>query len=119
MYKSLSPSVSLSHTHTHTHTHTRTHMLDVAVLTLKTQTLVWSLSLTLLFCGPMDCSPPRLLCPWAFPGKNTGVGCCALLQGIFFVSGSIGRRILYHCNTWVAKDANYLDENPHVRLFCF
>ena len=23
----------------------------------------------------MDCSPPRLLCPWDSPGKNTGVGC--------------------------------------------
>ena len=22
-------------------------------------------------------------CPWDSPGKNTGVGCCALLQGIF------------------------------------
>ena len=27
--------------------------------------------------------PTRLLCPWDFPGRNTGVGCCALLQGIF------------------------------------
>ena len=26
---------------------------------------------------------PRLLCPWDFPGKNTGVGCHFLLQGIF------------------------------------
>jgi len=25
---------------------------------------------------------PRLLCPWHSPGKNTGVGCHALLQGI-------------------------------------
>ena len=25
----------------------------------------------------------RLLCPWDFPGKNTGVGCHCLLQGIF------------------------------------
>ena len=25
----------------------------------------------------------RLLCPWDFPGKNTGVGCHFLLQGIF------------------------------------
>ena len=25
----------------------------------------------------------RLLCPWDSPGKNTGVGCHALLQGIF------------------------------------
>ena len=27
--------------------------------------------------------PTRLLCPWDSPGKNTGVGCHALLQGIF------------------------------------
>ena len=27
--------------------------------------------------------PTRLLCPWDFPGKNTGVGCHFLLQGIF------------------------------------
>ena len=27
--------------------------------------------------------PSRLLCPWDSLGKNTGVGCCALLQGIF------------------------------------
>ena len=26
--------------------------------------------------------PARLLCPWNFPGKNTGVGCHFLLQGI-------------------------------------
>ena len=26
-------------------------------------------------CDPMDCSPPGCLCPWDFPGKNTGVGC--------------------------------------------
>ena len=27
--------------------------------------------------------PARLLCPWDSPGKNTGVGCHALLQGTF------------------------------------
>ena len=32
-------------------------------------------------CDPMDCKPARLLCPWDSPGKNTGVGCHALLQG--------------------------------------
>ena len=26
--------------------------------------------------------------PWDFPGKNTGVGCHALLQGIFPVQGA-------------------------------
>ena len=37
-------------------------------------------------CDPMNCSPPgpsRLLSQWDSPGKNTGVGCHALLQGIF------------------------------------
>ena len=32
-------------------------------------------------------SPPMLLCPWDFPGKNTGVGCHFLLQGIFSTQG--------------------------------
>ena len=27
--------------------------------------------------------PARLLCPWNSPGKNTGVGCLFLLQGVF------------------------------------
>ena len=31
--------------------------------------------------------PMRLLCPWNSPGKNTGVGCHALLQGIFWNQG--------------------------------
>ena len=31
--------------------------------------------------------PGRLLCPWDFPGKNTGVGCHFLLQGIFLTQG--------------------------------
>ena len=32
---------------------------------------------------PHGLYPARLLCPWDSPGKNTGVGCLALLQGIF------------------------------------
>ena len=31
--------------------------------------------------------PYGLLCPWDSPGKNTGVGCHALLQGIFLSQG--------------------------------
>ena len=43
----------------------------------------------------------RLLCPWNSPGKNTGVDCHSLLQGIFPTQGSnLGllpcRMILYH-----------------------
>ena len=29
---------------------------------------------------PHGPQPARLLCPWDFPGKNTGVGCHFLLQ---------------------------------------
>ena len=32
--------------------------------------------------------PTRLLCPWDFPGKNTGEGCHFLLQGSFPTQGS-------------------------------
>ena len=39
-------------------------------------------------CDHMDCSPPGSLCPRDSPGKNTGMGCHALLQGIFLTQGS-------------------------------
>ena len=35
------------------------------------------------------------LCPWDFPGENTGVGCHFLLQGIFLTQGSSPH--LLHC----------------------
>ena len=31
--------------------------------------------------------PSRILCPWNSPGKNTAVGSCSLLQGIFQTQG--------------------------------
>ena len=36
---------------------------------------------------PYEPHPSRLLCPWDSPGRNTGVGCHALLQGIFLTQG--------------------------------
>ena len=36
---------------------------------------------------PHGLKPTRLLCPWDFPGKNPGVGCHSLLQGIFPTQG--------------------------------
>ena len=38
-------------------------------------------------CDPMDCSPPGSSVHGDSPGKNTGVGCHALLQGIFPTQG--------------------------------
>ena len=37
----------------------------------------------LTFLWPHGLYPARFLCPWDFPGKNTGVSCHFLLQGIF------------------------------------
>ena len=39
--------------------------------------------------------PAKLLCPWDFPGKNTGVGSHFLLRGIFPAQGS-HLRLLHH-----------------------
>ena len=49
---------------------------------------------------PQGRQPTRLLCPWDFPGKNTGVSYLTLFQGIFLTEGSnsgllLCRRILY------------------------
>ena len=37
---------------------------------------------------PHGPQPAKLLCPWDFPGKNTGMGCRFILQGIFLTQGS-------------------------------
>ena len=44
-----------------------------------------SLSRVSLFAVPWTVAR---LCPWDFPGKNTGVGCHFLLKGIFPTQGS-------------------------------
>ena len=55
----------------------------------------------LTLCDPMGYSPPGFSVHGDSPGKNTGVGCHALIQGIFPTQGSkLGlphyRQILYH-----------------------
>ena len=52
-----------------------------AVLCLVTQ-------LCLILWDPLDCSPPGSSVHGDSPGKNTGLGCHALLQGIFPTQGS-------------------------------
>ena len=44
---------------------------------------------------PHGLQPARLLCPWDSPSKDTGVGCHALLRGIFPTKGS--NPGLLHC----------------------
>ena len=57
---------------------------------------------------PCGLQPARLLCPWDSPGKNTGVGCHALLQGIFPPQGSNPCLLcLLHCR-WILYPLSYL-----------
>ena len=62
---------------------------------------VKSLSCVQLFATPWIVACPKLLRPWHFQGKSTGVGCHFLLQGIFPTQGSNPglshcRQSLYH-----------------------
>ena len=71
--------------------------------------------LCLLSCSVVSSSlqlhglqPAKLLCPWNFAGKNMGVGCHFLLQGIFMTQGLNlcvqcllrCRQILYPLSHW-------------------
>ena len=42
----------------------------------------------LTLCDPMDCNPPGSFVHEDSPGKNAGLRCHALLQGIFLTQGS-------------------------------
>ena len=56
---------------------------------------------------PHGLQPARLFCPWDSPGRNTGVGCHALLQGIFLTQG-LNPGVL-HCRRfyiiWAIREA--------------
>ena len=57
----------------------------------------------LTLCDPrtVACQPA---CPWNSPGKNTGVGCHLLLQGIFRTQGS--NLALLHC-IWILHSLSH------------
>ena len=66
----------------------------------------------LLFCDPHGLQPTRLLCPWDFSGKNTGVGCHFLPQGIFLTQGLNSLllpwwQVLSHWVTWEAPSSSH------------
>ena len=74
----------------------------IAVLDIKLSCLCVVLCLVALVVSnslqPCGLYLTRLLCPWDSVGKNTGVGCHALLQGIFLNQGSnLHLLCLLHC----------------------
>ena len=83
----------------------------------------------LTLCNPMEV-PTRHFCPWCSPGKNTGMGCYAiLLLWIFPTQGSNSglqhcRQILYHLIHQGNPDVllNILMSGKHFLfkyMFCF
>ena len=67
-------------------------------------------------CYPVDCSTPGSSFYRGSPGKNTGLGCYVLLQGIFPTQGSKPglphcRQILYHLShqgsPWILEWLSY------------
>ena len=73
---------------------------DVIQSLSSNRVLKWTKVLVTQSC-PTHCGSIRLLGPWDVPGKNTGVGCHSLLQGIFWTQGSNSgllhcKQILYH-----------------------
>ena len=56
--------------------------------------------------------PTRLPCPWDSPGKNTGVGCHALLSGLFQNLSCIDSRILYHLGS--PSSTLYIDKKKNI-----
>ena len=74
----------------------------------------------------------RLLCPWDFPGKNTGMGCHFLLQGNLPDPGIepaslvslalVGEffTTVYHCATWEALNFHDVMLKPvtKVQILC-
>ena len=75
-----------THKHSQTHIHKYTHTTSPC-----TQILIYmganSLQSCLTHCDPMDHSPPGSPVHGDSPGMNTGMGCHALLQGIFPTQG--------------------------------
>ena len=84
---------------------------------------------------PMNCSPPDSSDHGDSPSKNTGVGCHALLQGIFLTQGSnpglpYYRQILYHLNhqgsprilEWIAylssRGTSWTQKSNQGLLYC-
>ena len=57
-------------------------------MSLYTFVVVFQLLGGIQLLQPHGLQPSRLLCPWDFPGKNTGVGCHFLLQGTVLTQGS-------------------------------
>ena len=92
---------------------TWSHTSDKGSGGLLSITTAKSLQLCLTLCNPMDCSPPGSSVNDDSPGKNNGVGCHALLQGIFLTQGLNPR--LLHLLNWQAGSLPLVPPGKHEK----
>ena len=85
----------------------------------------WCVCAKLLQSCSTRSNPVRLLCPWNSPGKNTGVGCHALLQGIKPTSLAcpalqMDSLLLSHWGShqWVVPVSSISCTRPGLQLSC-
>ena len=98
----------------------RYYLHEEHLMYLSTSLLLFSHSVASDSLRPHGLQPAKLFSPWESPGKNTGVGCHFLLQGIFPTQGSClyllhYRQILYLWATWEALSCTGLHFSE---LFC-
>ena len=65
--------------------------------------------------SPQGLEPTRLLYPWDFPGKNTGVHCHFLRQGIFLTQG-LNPRLLHWQADFFILSLSHLGSHIYNRL---
>ena len=76
----------------------------------------------MLSCSVMSdslwCLIVCLLCLWNFPGKNTGVGCLFLLQGIFLTQGTILSLMSLALTSWFLSTSATWETQISNRKIC-
>ena len=77
------------------------HLLRSRSVTLAL--LLFSCSVKSNFLWLYGLQSARLLCPWDFSGKNTGVGCFFLLQGIFLMQLSNPRLLHWQADSLLSE----------------
>ena len=82
-----------------------THICKDLYVYMLLRVLCLVIKLCLMLLQPHGLQPTRLHCPWDFPGKNTGLSCHFLLQGIFPTQGS---------NLFPALAGGFFTSEPHT-----
>ena len=74
----------------------------------KSEKWKWSCSVMSDSSKPHGLQPTRLLRPWDFPGKSTGVGCHCFLQIV------TPCKTIAQCHNWYSQDTEHLHQHKDL-----